>query len=115
MPKTRKMESALNELLLRSCTMRKLVFISHYEDKYNWDGLELLVAIKKIGKFKKNNEDIAVNVLHIHHKEEGKSKGTVTIFRVSEFNGKRSKQVNLLLIIDGKKAITHTSRTYQDH
>jgi len=34
-----------------------------YEERYNWEGLDFPMAIKKIGKFEKNNFEIAVNVL----------------------------------------------------
>ena len=44
-----------------------------YEDQYNWRGLQFPVAINKIDKFEKNNEDIAVNVLYIY---SGRKRGT---------------------------------------
>ena len=36
--------------------------LQHYEDEYK-NGLEFPLAIQKIGKFKKNNPGISVNVL----------------------------------------------------
>ena len=66
-----------------------------YENQYNWVGLKFPVAINKIGKFEKNNPDIAVNVLFT-----GK-KGIFTARR-SEFNCNCKKQVNLLMVVDGE-------------
>ena len=37
--------------------------LQHYRDKYNWNGLEILLAIQKIDKFDKNNPGIARNIL----------------------------------------------------
>ena len=54
-----------------------------FAERYNWNGLEFPVAIEKIGKFEKNNQEIAVNVLFT-------SKKDIYIPRRSEFNGKRS-------------------------
>ena len=45
-----------------------------FSDFYNWKGLEFPVTVSQIDKFEKNNKDIAVNVLYLHQKEEGKSK-----------------------------------------
>ena len=39
------------------------------------------MTVSQIDKFEKNNKDIAVNVLYIHQKEEGKSKGKIAILR----------------------------------
>ena len=51
----------------------RITKLQHYEDQYNWQGLEFPVAINKIDKFEKNNEDIAVNVLYIY---SGQKRGT---------------------------------------
>ena len=74
------------------------------------------MAINKIDKFEKNNEDIAVNVLYIYSgQKRGTSKnedeeertnekyGKITILRRSDYNTTRSKIVNLLLITNGEK------------
>ena len=53
------------------------------------------MALNKISKFEKRNTEIAVNVLFV-------SKKSVFIARRSEFNSKRKKQVNLLMIVDGE-------------
>ena len=37
--------------------------LQYYGDKYNWNGLEILLAIQKIGKFEENNPGIAINIL----------------------------------------------------
>ena len=42
-------------------------------------------------------------MLYIHQKEEGKSKGKITILQRSDGNITRNKVVNLLLITDGEK------------
>jgi len=53
------------------------------------------MAIEKIGKFEKNNSEVSINVLF-------ESKKKIYIARRSEYNRKRSKQVNLLMIVDGE-------------
>ena len=63
-----------------------------FVERYNWKGLEFPVALKEIGKFEKSNPEIAVNVLSVNKK-------SIYIARRSEFNGKRSKQVILLILI----------------
>ena len=68
--------------------------LQHYEDQYNWNKLEFPLAIQKIAKFEKNNPGTAVNVLF-------KNKESIYAARRSELNGKCSKQVNLLMIVDG--------------
>ncbi|XP_057310074.1 uncharacterized protein LOC130648072 [Hydractinia symbiolongicarpus] len=67
-----------------------------YVDLYNWDGMEFSTSIKDISKFEKNNPDIAVSVLYVMGKK-------INILRRSEYNIRRNKQVNLLLINDDKK------------
>ena len=51
----------------------RISLFRRYEDQYNWQGLKFPVAINKIDKFEKNNEDIAVNVLYIC---SGRKRGT---------------------------------------
>ena len=74
-----------------------------YSDLYNWKGLDFPVTGRNIDKFKKSNKDIAVNVLYIHQKEEGKSKGKIVILRRSDGDITHDKVVNLLLITDDEK------------
>ena len=50
------------------CNPERISKLRPYADQYNWDGLEFPVAINKIGKFEKNNPDVAVNVLYIYKK-----------------------------------------------
>ena len=80
-----------------------------YENQYNQKEFEFPVSIKKIGKFEKNDPDIAVNVLF----SKKKSQNTYTVRRL-ERNVKYKKQVNLLMIVDGEKrhytAINSVSR-----
>ena len=79
----------------------RITKLQRYEDQYNWQGLEFPVAINKIDKFEKNNEDIAVNVLYIYSgQKKGTSKdedeeerteekdGKITILRRSDYNTK---------------------------
>ena len=72
-------------------------------------GFELVVSIKKINKFEKNNPGIAVNLLF----SKKKSQNIYTVGR-SEHNMECKKQVNLLMIEDGGKghytAIKNISR-----
>ena len=94
----------------------RITKLQRYEDQYNWQCLEFPVAINKIDKFEKNNEDIAVNVLYIYSgQKRGTSKdedeeerteekdGKITILRRSDYNTTRSKIVSLLLITSGEK------------
>ena len=66
-----------------------------FAEQYDWEGLEFPMALNKIAKFEKRNYEIAVNVLFV-------SKKSIFIARRSEFNSKRSKPVNLLMITDGE-------------
>ena len=66
-----------------------------FAERLNWEGLEFPMALNKISKFEKRNPEIAVNVLFV-------SKKSIYIARRSEFNSKRGKQVNLLMIVDGE-------------
>ena len=66
-----------------------------FAEQYDWEGLEFPMALNKISKFEKRNPEIAVNVLFV-------SKKNIFIARRSEFNGKRGKQANLLMIVDGE-------------
>ena len=72
-------------------------------------GFELVVSIKKINKFEKNNPGIAVNLLF----SKKKSQNIYTVRR-SEHNMECKKQVNLLMIEDDGKghytAIKNISR-----
>ena len=81
-----------------------------YENQYNWKGLEFPVSIKKIDKFEKNNPGIAVNVLFSNKKSP---KNDIYTVRRSERNVKCKKQVNLLMIEDGKKRHYTTIKIYQ--
>ena len=63
--------------------------------KTNIIGFEFPLAICRIGKFKRNNPGIAVNASF-------KKKESIYTVRRSELNGKNSKQVNLLMIVDGE-------------
>ena len=88
----------------------RICLLKYYEDQYNWNGLEFLLEIQKIGKFERNNPGIAVNVLF-------KRKKSIYTARRSELNGKRSNQVNLLMIVDRENrhftAIKNISRLFK--
>ena len=60
--------------------------------RYNWDGIKFPATRNQISKFEKQNPDIAVNVLFLHLGKE------VRQYYISEYNGKRDKVVDLLLI-----------------
>ena len=64
----------------------RVINLQHYECQHNWRDLEFPVAINKIGKFEKNNADIAVNVLFTS------KKGIYTVRR-SEFNSMRKNRL----------------------
>ena len=86
---------------------QRILKLQHYEDQYNFNGLESPLAILRIGKFEKSNQGIAVNVLF-------NEKKSICTARRSELNGKCSKQVNLLMLVDGENrhytAIKNMSR-----
>ena len=75
------------------CRPEQVSKLEPYSDHYNWKGLDFPVAVSKI--------DIAVNVLYIHQRDEGKSNNKIPIFRI--LDNTWSKMVNLLLITDGEK------------
>ena len=72
--------------------------IKSYFIKYNWEGIELLAGLKDWQKIEQNNTTIAFNVLFVPHNTE-----TIRVAYRSEYNSKREKQVNLLMITDGTK------------
>ena len=86
---------------------QRILNLQHYEHQYSWNGLEFPLETQKIGKFERNNPGIAVNVL-------SNKKGSIYTAHKSELNGKCSKQVNLLMIVDGENrhytAIKNISR-----
>ena len=64
-----------------------------YFDKYNWKGLEFPAWLEGWKNFKQNNKTIALNVLFVPFNTE-----TIRVAHRSEYNTKREKQVNLLMI-----------------
>jgi len=73
----------------------RITKLKPFAERYNWGGLEFPVALNKIGKFEKNNPEIAVNVLFASQK-------SIYIAHRSDYNSKRRKQANLLMIVDGE-------------
>ena len=84
--------------------LQRISKLKPYSDLYNWKGLKFPVTVNQIDKFEKNNPFIAVNVLYLHDRKEGISRGKIAILRRSDGNTSRSRVVNLLLITDGKKS-----------
>ena len=80
--------------------------LQHDGDQNNWHGIELPLAIQKIGKSEKNNHDIPVNVL------VNSKKGIYTTCK-SRSNRECSKQANLLMILNEEKCTTQQSRICQ--
>lgn len=72
----------------------RISLLQHYEVKYNWQVLEFPLVIHKLVKFGKN-KSITVNVLF-------KCKKATFSTQRSEFNGRSSKQADLLITVDGK-------------
>ena len=69
-----------------------------FVSRYNWNGITFPATTNQISKFEKQNPDIAVNVLFLHLGKD------VRQYYISEYNGKRNKVVDLLLIEEwGKK------------
>ena len=79
-----------------------------YINKYNWEGIEFPAGPKDWKKFEQNNKTIALNILFVPYNTE-----TIRVAYRSEYNNKREKQVNLLMISDNNKchylAITNLS------
>ena len=88
--------------------LQRITKISPYISKYNWEGIEFPVGSKDWKKFEQNNKTIALNILFVPHNTE-----TIRVAYRSEYNNKREKQVNLLMISDNNKchylAITNLS------
>ena len=66
--------------------------LKKFADSYNWSGLEFPVAIKTIGIFERKN-DVFITVLTLNGQE---------VYTARKSERKSSKNVNLLLITDGK-------------
>lgn len=88
---------ALYRINIENCD-EKVTTTSQFKEQYNWWGAELPVAFSKTEKFKKNSSDIVVNICFT-------GKNSIYTVPRSEFNGKCKKQVNLLMVIDGKIGI----------
>ena len=56
------------------------------------------MGLKNWNKFEQNNKTIALNILFVPHNTE-----TIRVAYRSEYNSKREKQINLLMITDGNK------------
>ena len=78
--------------------MERISKIRPYISKYNWEGIEFPVGLKNWNKFEQNNKTIALNILFVPHNTE-----TIRVAYRSEYNSKREKQINLLMITDGNK------------
>ena len=72
--------------------------IAPYVDGYNWKGIEFLAEPKDWKKCEQNNKSIALNVLFVSYNTE-----TIRAAYRSEYNNKREKEVNLLMITEGNK------------
>ena len=71
--------------------------IMPYIDKYYWKRTEFPAEPKDWKKFEQNNKTIALNVFVPHNTE------TIRVSYRSEYNNKREKQANLLMITDSTK------------
>ena len=71
--------------------------IKPYIDKYDWKGIEFPGG-QKTGKNLNKIIRIVLNVLFVPHNTE-----TIRVAYRSEYNNKRERQVNLLMITDGTK------------
>ena len=65
---------------------------------YNWEGIGFSAGPKDWGKFEKNNETIALNILYASPKTK-----EISVAYKSKYNPKRKNQENLLMITDGNK------------
>ena len=71
--------------------------IKPYIDKYHWKGIEFPAGPKDWKEFEQIIR-IVLNVLFVPHNTE-----TIRVAYRSEYNNKRERQVNLLMITDGTK------------
>ena len=69
-----------------------------YINKCNWKGIDFPAGSKDWVKFGKNNEKIALNVLHIPRNTK-----TISVAYKSKYDNKHKKQVILLMITNGKE------------
>ena len=76
--------------------IKRISLLQHDEDQCNWNGFESPLVIQQLGKFEMNNPGIAVNMLFI-------IKNSKHAVCRSKLNTKRSKQANLLMIVDGER------------
>ena len=67
---------------------------------YSWGDIDFPARIKEWKRFEKNNETIALNILHVPHSEI-----KITHAYKSEYNHTRKNQVVQLIITDGKNGI----------
>ena len=86
--------------------------LKSYIIKYNWEGIEFPAVPKDWKTFEQNNKTNALNVLSIPHNTK-----TISVTYRSEYDNKRTKQVILLMITNGKKyhylAVTNLSALLQ--
>ena len=81
-----------------------------YIDDYNWQDIEFPSKSKDWKKFEKNNKSIALNILFVPNDNKD-----IRLAYKSEYNGKREKQVVLLMIGDGEKWHYLAVKVNQDH
>ena len=94
-------QNALNDALNYQNIETRLERISKikpYIRKYSWKGIEFPAGSKDWKRFEQNSKAIAVNALFVPHNTK-----TIRVAYRSEYNNKREKQVNLLMITDGNK------------
>ena len=86
--------------------------LKSYIIKYNWEGIEFPAGPKDQKTFEQNNKTNPLNVLSIPHNTK-----TINVTYRSEYDNKRTKQVILLMITNGKKyhylAVTNLSALLQ--
>ena len=73
---------------------QRIAKIKSYISNYNWNGTEFPAGPKDWKQFRQNNKTIALNVLFVPHNTE-----TIMVAYRSEYNNKREKQVNLLILL----------------
>ena len=78
--------------------LERISNIVRYISKYNWEGLEFPAGPKDWKKFEQNNKTIALNVLFALYNTK-----TISAAYRSEYNNKREKKVNLLMITECNK------------
>ena len=74
----------------------KISKLEPFINNYNWDNIDFPAGHKEYSAFKKNNSDIAINILYVPYKTQETRQAYI-----SKHNKTRNTHANLLMITDG--------------